>query len=155
MPTQSETFEFYNPWSTKNEHTTQPSITMPQMVNGRKPAPVLTLYSNRLPGSSYYKLSERDHVVAYTVEGAFKGTCTVQISYTPNPVDIDWEDVVSTKTSYTGLETTGAAGIAGGFSGAVSRPTRTDQRSFSSTCTWVRIKLEISRGTLQAVKYNF
>lgn len=155
MPTQSDTFEFYNPWSTKNQRTTQPGITMPQMVNGRKPPPVLTLFSEKLPGASFYKLPERIHAVSYTISGAFRGTCTVQVSYTPNPIDVDWEDLLDTKVTYTGLETTGAAGIAGGFSGAVSRPTRTDQRNFTNTCTWVRIKLEISRGTLQSAKYNF
>ena len=155
MPTKSSTFEFYNQYLTPNNHTTQPSITMPQMVNGRRPDPVLTFYSNKLEGSGYYQLGERTHAVAYTIEGAFIGTCTVQVSMTPAPGENDWIDLPDTKQVYNGLETTGGAGIAGGFSGAVSRPTKTNLREFTGDYAWVRTKLEISRGTLQAIKYNF
>lgn len=151
----SKTFEFYNPWTTKNTHTTQPSITMPQMVDGRSSPPSLTLYSNRIEGSGYYKLGERTHNAAYVIEGSFKGTCTVQVSYSPNPIEEDWEDVVDSAVTYIGNETTGGAGISGGFSGAVSRPTKTDLRSFTGDYAWIRVRLDISRGTLQAVKLNF
>lgn len=155
MPTASKTFEFFNPWSTRNDHTTQPSITMPQMVEGRMPAPVLTLYSNKIEGSGWYKLGPKVHTVTYTVEGAFLGTCTVQVSLTPSPGENDWQTLPETSVRYYGLETTGGAGISGGFSGAVSRPTRTDRRQFSGEYAWVRVRLDISRGTLQAVKYDF
>ena len=155
MPQISKTFEFLNPYRTRNQQTTQPSITMPQMVEGRKPPPVLTFYSNRLEGSGYFQLGSRAHIVSYTVEGAFKGTCTVEVSYSPNPVEKDWQAVSSTVVEYTGLETTGSAGVSGGFSGTVSRPTKTDIREFTGDYAWVRVRLDISRGTLQAIKYNF
>jgi hypothetical protein len=155
MPQISKTFEFYNQYSNRNQHTDQTSITMPQMVNGRKPPPVLTFYSNRIEGSGYYGLGSRTHYVSYTVEGAFKGTCTVEVSNSPNPVDQDWTVASSTVVEYLGLETTGSAGVSGGFSGAVSRPTKTDIREFTGNYAWVRVRLDISRGTLQAIKYNF
>lgn len=154
MPQISKTFEFYNQYTTYNQHTTQASITMPQMVNGRKPPLVLTFYSNRIEGSGYYKLAERTHNVSYTVEGAFKGTCTVEVSYSPNPVEQDWTVVNSSIITYNGTETTGSAGISGSGS-AISRPTKTDLREFTGDYAWVRVRLDISRGTLQAVKYNF
>lgn len=155
MPQLSKAFEFYNPWSTKNEHTNQPGITMPQMVNGRKPAPVLTIFSEKLEGSGWYKLGNRTHSVAYTISGGFIGTCTVQISMSPNPGENDWETLPDTGVRYYGNETTGSAGISGGFSGAISHPIRTDRRQFDGDYAWVRVKLDISRGTLQSIKYNF
>jgi len=154
MPQLSKTFEFYNQYSDRNEHIDQTSITMPQMVDGRKPPPVLTFYSNRIEGSGYYKLGSRAHYVSYTVEGAFKGTCTVETSNSPNPVEKDWTTASSTVLEYTGLETTGSAGISGS-GGAVSRPTKTDIREFTGDYAWVRVRLDISRGTLQAINYNF
>jgi hypothetical protein len=154
MPQISKTFEFYNQYSNRNEHTDQASITMPQMVNGRKPPPVLTFYSNRIEGSGYFQLGDRTHAVAYTVQGAFKGTCTVEVSYSPNPVEQDWTVANSTIVEYTGLETTGSAGLSGS-GGAISRPSKTDLREFTGDYAWVRVRLDISRGTLQAIKYNF
>lgn len=161
MPSLSKTFEFYNPYSTNNSHTTQPSITMPQMVNGRNPDPVLTLYSGKLETAKYYGLKKSeedptwDYTVAYTIEGSFMGTVRMQSSTSPNPVDQDWTDVPDSAKTYTGLETTGGAGISGGFSASISRPIRTDFVNFNGEYTWVRVRLDISRGTLQAVKYNF
>ena len=154
MPQISKTFEFYNQYSNRNEHTDQASITMPQMVNGRKPPPVLTFYSNRIEGSGYLQLGTSTHIVSYTVAGAFKGTCTVEVSYSPNPVERDWTTATSTIVEYTGLETTGSAGLSGS-GGAISRPTKTDLREFTGDYAWVRVRLDISRGTLQAIKYNF
>lgn len=155
MPQLSNTFEFYNSYSTKNTHTAQPGVTMPQMVDGKTPPPVLTFYSNRIAGSGYYKLGERKHTVAYVIEGSFIGTCTMQVSYSPNPLEQDWVDVTDTRKRYIGLETTGGAGISGGFSGAVSHPTQVDSRDFTGNYAWIRAKLDISRGTLQAIKLNF
>jgi hypothetical protein len=155
MSTASKTFEFYNPWSTKNNHINQPGITMPQMVNGIKPDPVLTLYSGKLEGSGWYKLGSRTHSVAYTISGGFIGTCTVQISTSPSPGENDWETLPDTSVRYYGNETTGSAGIAGGFSGAVSKPMRSDRRQFDGDYAWVRVRLDISRGTLQSIKYDF
>jgi hypothetical protein len=155
MPFLSKTFEFYNPWSTKNQHTTQPSITMPQMVNGRMPDPSLTLFSTPIQGAGFYGLGYRTHAVAYSIEGSFIGTCTVQVSQTPSPGDGDWMDLTDTKKHYVGLETTGAAGISGGFSGAVSKPIQTDLREFTGEYAWIRVRLDICRGTLQAVKLNY
>jgi hypothetical protein len=159
MPQLSKTFEFYNPWSTKNTHTTQPSIQMPQMVNGRKPDPVLTIYSNPI-NNTWQMLAANDfrdiaYTVTYTVEGAFKGTCSVQITEFPAPGENNWETLNETVITYNGTETTGGAGISGGFSGAVSRPTRTNSVNFNSVFLGIRVKLDISRGTLQAVKLNF
>ena len=154
MPQISKTFEFYNKYSTPNTHTTQAVIQMPQMVDGRKPPAVLTFYSNRIEGSGYYKLGERTHNVSYTIEGGFKGTCTMQVSYTPNPLEEDWVELLETKQAYLGLETTGGTSIAS-FGGAVSHPAKTDQHAFTGDYAWVRAKLEISRGTLQAIKFNF
>lgn len=159
MPQLSKTFEFYNPWSTKNTHTSQASIQMPQMVDGRKPAPVLTIYSNPIEAGGRYFLGfivrDVDYTVTYTIEGAFKGTCTIQVADTPAPGESNWITLPETAVTYTGLETTGGAGISGGFSGAVSRPTLTNSVNFSGSYLWIRVKLDISRGTLQAVKLNF
>ena len=154
MPQSSKTFEFYNQYSTNNTHTTQPLIQMPQMVNGRTPPPVLTFYSNRLPGAGYYKLGPRTYNVSYTIEGSFIGKCTIETSTSPNPIDRDWTTATNTIVSYTGLETTGAPGISG-FGGAISHAIQTDQRSFEGDYAWIRVRLDISRGTLQAVKLNF
>jgi hypothetical protein len=155
MPQQSKTFEFYNPYSTKNTHTTQCSITMPQMVNGRKPPPSLTLFSTPVQTAGWYGLGQRDHLVAYVVEGSFKGTCTIQVSTTPAPGENDWVDLAETQQYYYGIETTGGAGISGGFSGAVSHPTKTNILNFNGDYAWARAKLDICRGTLQAIKLNF
>jgi len=155
MPSLSNTFEFYNPWSTTNHHTTQPSITMPQMVNGQMPAPILTVYSEKLPASGYYGLGSKTHSITYTVEGSFRGTLTIQASITPNPSDTDWVDLAETQKYYTGLETTGGAGISGGFSGAISHPTQTDLFQTTGNYAWFRARLDISQGTLQAIKMNF
>lgn len=155
MPQLSKTLEFYNPWITKNTHTTQVSITMPQMVNGQRPPGALTLLSEQVPAAGYYGLGSKTHAVAYVIEGAFIGTCTIQASITPNPGESDWFDLTETQKYYVGLETTGGAGISGGFSGSVSKPTQTDLREFTGNYAWIRARLDISRGTLQAIKLNF
>lgn len=155
MPALSITFEFNNPWLTKNSHTTQPSITMPQMVNGVKAAPVLTLYSEKQPAAGFYGLGSKTHSIAYVIEGSFRGTCTMQFSNMPSPSDSDWVDLSETIKYYNGLETTGGAGISGGFSGSVSRPTKTNLFEFTGNYAWIRAKLDISQGTLQAIKMNF
>jgi hypothetical protein len=156
MPIISKTFEFVNPWSTTNTHTSQASITMPQMVKGRKPPPSLTLYSNPIHGPEYFKLVDRDQTVIYTVSGAFKGQCVVQASLSPKPTNSDWTDLSDlTKHIFTGTETTGAAGITGGFSGKASRPTFSVVKEFSGNFSWLRIRIDISRGTLQQIRYNF
>lgn len=155
MPTLSRTFEFFNPWITRNNHATQPSITMPQMVEGKRPSAVLTLYSERQPAAGYYKLGFRTHSVTYIVEGAFKGTCMMQVTNHPNPGENDWVDAPETTATYNGTETTGGAGISGGFSGAVSRPTSTTLKEFTGDYSWIRVRLNIKQGTLQAVKLNF
>lgn len=155
MPSLSKNLEFYNPWTNKNTHTTQVGIVMPQMVNGQRPIGPLTLWSEKVPGASYYKLGERLHTVTYTVEGAFRGTCSIEVSFTPAPTNESWTTLTNTVIFYTGRETTGGAGISGGFSGAVSKPAHTDMVQFLSTCSWVRAKLDISQGTLQAISLNF
>ena len=155
MPQTSLSFEFYNPWSTKNSHTTQCCITMPQMVNGRKPDPVLTLYSEKLECAGYYRLGSRTHYICYTVEGSFRGSCVIQVSTTPAPGDNDWITLPETLKRYTGLETTGGAGISGGLGNAISRPVQSDFVDFTGDYAWARVKLDISQGTLQAVKYNY
>lgn len=155
MPNLSSTFEFYNPWRTRNEYGTQPSITMPQMVNGQRPPPVLTIFSEKLPCAGYYGLGSKTHAVNYVVEGAFKGTCSLQITSSPNPGENDWVNLPNSTVSFTGIETTGGAGISGGFSGTVSRPTKTELKTFTGNYAWVRAKLDISQGTLQAIKINF
>lgn len=154
MPQLSKTFEFYNKYSTPNTHTPQVVIQMPQMVDGRTPPPSLTFYSNRVEGSGYYKLGERTHNVSYTISGSFKGTCTIQVSYSPNPLDEDWVDVLETQKTYIGLETSGSSGVAS-FGGAVSHPTRTDQYAFTGDYAWIRARIDISRGTCQAIHLNF
>jgi hypothetical protein len=154
MPQFSKTFEFYNPYSTKNTHTPQVVIQMPQMVNGRTSPLPLTFYSNRIEGAGYYKLGSRTHNVTYTISGGFKGTCTVQVSYSPNPLDQDWIDVVETQKTYIGLETTGGSSIAS-FGGAISHPTQTDQYAFTGNYAWIRARIDMSRGTCQAINLNF
>ena len=131
MPNISKTFEFFNPWVTRNDHTAQVSITMPQMVKGQRPIAPLELYSQKTQGSGYYKLGTKNHAVTYSIAGAFIGTCSMQISTHPNPTDGDWQDVPETLIRYYGNETTGGAGISGGFSGAVSRPVKTDMKEFT------------------------
>ena len=128
---------------------------MPQMVNGRMPDPSLTVVSERTQAAGYYGLGTRTHAVQYSTEGSFVWTCTVQVSQTPNPSELDWQDLPNTKQTYVGNETTGAAGISGGFSGAVSRPIHSDLKEFTGNYAWVRVRLDICRGTLQAVKLNF
>lgn len=155
MPQLSKALEFYSTYTTKNTHTPQVSFTMPQMVDGRMAPPMLTLYSNKVEGSGYYKLGERPHIAQYVVEGSFIGSCTMQVSYSPAPIDKDWTDVLETRKYYTGLETTGGAGISGGFSGAISHPTQADAVEFIGNYAWIRVRLDISRGTLQSVKLNF
>ena len=155
MPQTSKTFEFYNPWITKNTHTSQASITMPQMVNGQRPPGSLTIVSEKVPAAGYYGLGSRTHSVAYVIEGSFMGTCIIQASTTPNPGENDWVTLTETEKYYVGLETTGGAGISGGFSGGVSKPTQTDFREFTGNYAWVRAHLDIRRGTLQAINLNF
>lgn len=155
MPTLSSTFEFYNPWSTRNTHGTQPSITMPQMVDGQRPAPVLSIFSEKLPCAGYYRLGSKTHAVTYIVEGAFKGTCSLQITTVSNPGEHDWVNLPGSAVNFTGIETTGGDGISGGFSGSISRPTKTVLKTFTGNYAWVRAKLDISQGTLQAIKMNF
>lgn len=155
MPNQSKTFEFYNPWITRNTHTSQCSITMPQMVNGQAPDPILTIYSYKLPAAGYYGMGYWTHALMYVIEGGFIGNITAQISMLPNPGDNDWVTLNETLKRYVGVETTGGAGISGGFSGAVSHPTKTDLVQFVGNYAWVRMKLDISRGTMQAIKMNF
>lgn len=155
MPNLSETLEFFNPWITSNSHTTQPSITMPQMVNGQRPPTTLDLYSKPIRAAGFYGLGSRKHSAAYVIEGAFRGSVMIQVSIAPNPNESNWIDLTSTRIVYNGTETTGGAGISGGFSGAVSRPTKTDLREFTGNYAWIRAKLTIGQGTLQAIKINF
>lgn len=157
MPTTSQTFEFYNQYLTKNQHTSQPSITMPQMVNGQRAALPLEFASNKVPSSKYYfgEADVRTHYATYTVEGAFRGTCSIEINNSTNPTEEGWVVAANTTINYTGLETTGGAGISGGFSGAVSRPTKTNTVEIQEEFKWARAKISISQGTLQAIKFNF
>ena len=155
MPLISRVFEFYNPYSTKNAHTTQASITMPQMVNGMTPPPVLTLYSEKQTGMSFYAPRYSQYTVTYCVGGAFIGDCMLQYSNTPSPGDGDWIDIPGTLKSYIGLETTGGAGISGGFSSAISHPVQTDAVVFVGDYFWLRARLNISQGSLLSMRYNF
>ena len=155
MPVLSKLFEFYNPWSTKNTHTTQVGITFPQMVDGRMPDPTLYLFSAREKAAGYYGLGSRTHSVQYAIEGSFSGILNIQASNMPNPSDIDWLDLPETTMMYTGLETTGGAGISGGFSGAISKPIQTDLVEFTGNYAWVRVKMGFGQGTLQSVSLNF
>ena len=155
MPTLSRTFQFNNTWVTKNSYTLKPSITMPQMVNGLAPAPVLSLNSERMEAAGYYGLGSRLHSVNYVIEGSFKGSCVIQASIVPDPSETDWITLPETFIQFTGLETTGGAGISGGFSGGVSKPTATAYSEFTGNYAWVRASLNISRGTLQAIKLNY
>ena len=155
MPNLTSTFEFYNPWITRNYHTTQPSITMPQMVNGQMPINPLSLNSVQLPAAGYYGLGIKPHFATYTISGAFKGSCKIQGSISPNPSDSDWFDIPNTTKSYIRLETTGGAGISGGFSGAVSRPTHTDIVEFTGIYSYLRAVITIQQGTLQSIRLNF
>jgi hypothetical protein len=159
MPQLSKTFEFYNPWSTSNYHTPQAIIQMPQMVDGRTALPILTIYSNPIQGAGLYfptnTVRPVDYTASYTIEGAFKGTISMQITDFPAPGESNWTTINETAITYTGTETTGGAGISGGFSGAVSRPTRTDYVTFTGVFLNIRVRLDISRGTLQAVKLNY
>jgi hypothetical protein len=145
MPTLSQTFEFDNTWVTKNSYTTKPSITMPQMVNGLRAGPVLTINSERLPAAGYYGLGSRTHNVAYVIEGSFRGTCMMQASNVPNPSETDWMPLTETFVKYTGFETTGGAGISGGFSSTVSKPTVTTMCAFTGNYAWLRVALSISK----------
>jgi len=154
MPSFSKTFEFFNPWSTPNTHTTQASIQMPQMVNGKRPDPVLTLFSTAQTAAGYLKLGSRLHTVNYSVEGSFRGTLMLQYSNTPAPGENDWIDLAETQKSYNGTETTGSPSIVG-FGGAISHPTQTDSIDFTGEFGWLRVHLDISQGTCQAVKLNF
>ena len=155
MPSASSVFEFYNPYSTKNTHTTQASITMPQMVNGSSPPPIITLYSSKVPVAGYYGFSDTMYTVTYSVAGAFIGTCLVQYSNTPMPGEVDWITIDESRKSYIGLETTGGAGISGGFSSAISHPVQTDFVSFIGQYSWMRVKLDISQGTLLSARVKF
>ena len=156
MPNLTSTFEFYNPWITRNSHTTQPSITMPQMVNGQMPINPLSLNSKELPAAGYYGLGVRTHSVTYAISGAFKGPCNIQGSISPHPCnDSDWFDIPDALKTYVGLETTGGAGISGGFSGAVSRPTHTDIVEFTGLYSYLRAVITIQQGTVQSIRLNF
>lgn len=155
MPTLSQTFEFNNTWVTTNSYTTKPSITMPQMVNGLRAGPVLTINSEKMPAAGFYGLGSRTHSVNYVIEGSFRGSCVIQASNVPNPSDTDWTTLTETFAEYTGFETTGGAGISGGFSSTVSKPTVTTLREFTGNYAWVRACLTISQGTLQAIKLNY
>ena len=155
MPHASTVFEFINPHVTRSAHGTYPSITMPRTVNGVRPLGGLTFYSTKIAASGYYALGNVSNMIAYVVAGAFMGTCTTQVSIAPNPSDSDWVDIVSSIKVYNGTETTGSAGISGGLSSTGSRPMRTDVVSFFGNYAWVRIKLDIQRGTLHSVNYNF
>lgn len=155
MPTLSTLFEFNNPWLTRNTHANQPWITMPQMVNGQMPMTYLNLASEKAPAAGYYGLGSRTHSVSYTIEGAFIGTTQIQVSINPNPSDSDWIDLPETYQRYFGNETTGGAGIAGGFSGVASRPTKTYLKEFTGNYAWARVQMTIRQGTLRAVNLNF
>lgn len=155
MPTLSQTFEFNNTWVTKNSYTTKPSITMPQMVNGLRAGPVLAINSEKLAAAGFYGLGSRLYAVNYVIEGSFRGSCVVQVSNVPNPSDTDWTTLTETLVQYTGFETTGAAGISGGFSSTVSKPTVTTLREFTGNYAWVRAAITIRQGTLQAIKLNY
>lgn len=154
MPTLSKTFEFFNPWLTRNTRTSQPSITMPQMVNGQRPIAPISLSSEKLPAAGFYGLGARPHAVNYIIEGAFIGTVQMQYSNNPNPQESDWIDIPSTYIRYFGNETTGGAGIAGGY-GGISRPTKTDVKEFTGDYAWLRATMTIRQGTLRSVKLNF
>lgn len=155
MPATSTTLQFYNPYITRNQHVSQPSFTMPQMVNGQQVPPVLTVYSDRINAAGYYSLGSVQHTISYTIEGSFRGTITIQYSNFPNPQDTDWTDIPETQKYYYGLETTGSAGISGGFSGAISHPTQTDLFNFVGNYAYLRARLDISQGTVNTVRYNF
>ena len=155
MSTFSESFEFYVPWVTYNKHTPQVSITMPQMINNKFVVEPIDIFSNKLRCSAFYNLGSMIHYAQYLVAGAFKGYIVVQISNTPSPKDVDWITLDSTCINYNGTETTGSAGLTGGFSGAVSRPIKTDRVSFEGNYYWARIHLHINRGSMQSVKLIF
>jgi hypothetical protein len=155
MPRINIAFEFYNPWSTSNSHVNQCSITMPQMVDGKMPPPFLCLASAPAAAAGYYKIGSALYSVAYSVAGSFKGECIIQAATSPSPGDGDWTDLPETRVVFNGTETTGGAGISGGFSGSVSRPVKTISISFTGDYSWCRAKLKISRGTLQSIRMDF
>jgi hypothetical protein len=64
----------------------------------------------------------------------------MQASLASNPVETDWFDIGTTKTSY------------------IYNPTNTTSTvatTFVGNFTWVRAKVEIGQGTLLGIKYNY
>jgi hypothetical protein len=147
MPAQSKTLNFYTDIYTTGTVTILTStsqLSMPAYYKtfstNNPPYNRLVINSNPEKGTGYYGISSGLHTVTYSVASSYVGTVTMQATLASDPVDTDWFDITTTKTSY------------------IYNPTNTTSTvatTFVGNFTWVRAKVEIGQGTLLGIKYNY
>jgi hypothetical protein len=147
MPAQSKTLNFYTDIYTTGTVTILTStsqLSMPAVYKtfstNNPPYNKLVFNSNPEKGTGYYGISSGLHTVTYSVANSYVGTVTMQASLASDPVDTDWFDIDTTKSSY------------------IYNPTNTTSTvatTFVGNFTWVRARVEIGQGTLLGIKYNY
>lgn len=101
---------------------------------------MLVYNSDSHKGDGYYGASDGLHTVTYTLAPTFVGTVTMQASLASNPVESDWFNIQDTTQTYTRFD---------------SRDfTTVDYFNFTGNFVWVRGRVSIVDGAVEAVSYN-
>ena len=100
----------------------------------------LTFISDKVKGDGYYGSSDGFHTVAYKATYDFIGDIYMQASLATDPGNADWFDVVGTEVNYSVF--------------TIRTTSTVDIYNFTGNFVWVRGYINISRGTVQSIKYN-
>ena len=147
MPAQSKTFVFNvgsdaNKTPIRTTSITYPPVSyMPTTIKGPT-----TYYSDKEKGDGYYG-GKGLHTVTYIpwlhqpnssphVSNNFRGTIVIQGTLAEDPQEVDWFDISGTETTYT------------------DESYSSIYHNFSGNFVWIRAKVTISAGVLQAIHYN-
>lgn len=129
MPALSQSLEFII-----NADTTT-AVVYPNTATG-----IMIYSSEKVKGDGYYQGSDGVHTVMYTATPTFVGTVTMQASLATAPAEADWFNVLDTSVSYTSQDDRNS--------------TTNDYSNFTGNFVWVRSKVVIEDGTVEAIQYN-
>lgn len=100
----------------------------------------LVYLSDKVKGDGYYGASNGLHTVTYTATTTFVGTATMQATLASAPVEADWFDIVNTSVNYTVFNERNA--------------TTVDYFNFTGNFVWIRGRVTIEAGAVNAIQYN-
>ena len=146
MPAQTKTLIFTTGTDSSKRPIKSTSITFPPLASvptsNRDP---VTYYSDKEQGEGYYNgaglhtvtyipWAEQDS--NYRTNNNFRGTVVMQATLATSPTESDWFELTDTASEFTSLNHSNVF------------------HNFSGNYVWIRAKVVVSSGVLQAIHYN-